>query len=568
MEVEIADQVYVYNQAPKNRPQQELLKQTYLVELLADCTAAHWDAIDSVPKPAAGDEDRAFSALPSKKSRRRDVDPPSLDEGQAKYAMDLLLRLIATPTQADELVSQVSGGKSNTGSLAEEKSLDGLPRKATDLERATFKVIEFLSASNWNLVYHTMRAKLKYLRTSSAEDLDASGLQFIAHLSLNQRKLSLVIQEISGSFLPLRKAAQNTLAGLLPEAIHRWIDSHPKDFVNLHTTPQRLEGGADVLFDFATSLADSKRRTIIWPLQTALILLLPEVFIHADMNGSQRGNSLAKKIVFLNNLRQALKLSKSADIAASCLITICRAGSLFPTDSDSALLGFAQDIQNDMSAEIFKRHSHGAMEDAMDRDVLIKAFVSLARLSVDSVVEHLIPKCLDKNSPMSFKITVFAGAAVLASQSNSEQYASLFKVIAPDLREYLHGVASMRDAAHNGNTQQFNSTVTDKMRQKNISSDSIGSVELLYQLLELLKIRPILLYENFDASSGPDEWDKLADGSVNAILKLISDDDEFVRNSTVIFARRMMSPEAFHLASRMEILRQDDNVLNFFWAGT
>jgi neurofibromin 1 len=539
------------------------------VELLADCTAAHWDAIDSVPKPAAGDEDRAFSALPSRKSRRRDIDPPSLDEGQAKYAMDLLLRLIATPTQADELASQGSGGKSNTGSLAEEKSLDGLPKKATDLERATFKVIEFLSASNWNLVYHAMKAKLKYLRTSSAEDLDAGGLQFIAHLSLNQRKLSLVIQEISGSFLPLRKAAQNTLAALLPEAIHRWIDSHPKDFVNLHMTPHRLEGGADVLFDFATSLADSKRRTIIWPLQTALILLLPEVFIHADMNGSQRGNSLAKKIVFLNNLRQALKLPKSADIAASCLITICRAGSLFPADSDSALLGFAQDIQNDMSAEIFKRHSHGtAMEDAMDRDVLIKAFVSLARLSVDSVVEHLIPKCLDKNSPMSFKITVFAGAAVLASQSNSEQYASLFKVIAPDLREYLHGVSSMRDAAHNGNAQQFNSTVTDKMRQKNISSDSIGSVELLYQLLELLKIRPILLYENFDASSGPDEWDRLADGSVNAILKLISDDDEFVRNSTVIFARRMMSPEAFHLASRMEILRQDDNVLNFFWAGT
>ncbi|KAA8914567.1 hypothetical protein FN846DRAFT_896963 [Sphaerosporella brunnea] len=409
-----------------------------------------------------------------------------------------------------------------------------------------------------------MRAKLKILRSSS-EDLDASGLQFIAHLSLNQKKLSLVLQEISGSFLPLRKMSQNTLAALLPEAIHRWIDSHPKDFMQLHQSQQRLEGGADVLFDFAGSLTDStKRRAVIWPLQTALVLLLPEVFVHADMSGSQRGNSLAKKIVFLNNLRQALRQPKSADIAASCLITICRAGSLFTNDSDSALLSFALDMQNDLREEIFRKPTPGVPtpEDGVDRDVLIKAFVSLARLSVDSVVEHLVPRCLDKNSPMSYKIVVFAAAAVLASQPNPEQFGLLFDNIAPELREYLHGISSMRTAA---SAVPFNGSLNERMR-RNISTDSIGSVELLYQLLELLKIRPLLLYENLDTRG--DNWNQLLDKSVDSILKLVCDDDEFVRNSTVIFARRLLSPEAFQVATHKDMRQDADKVLEFFWTGT
>jgi neurofibromin 1 len=303
---------------------------------------------------------------------------------------------------------------------------------------------------------------------------------------------------------------------------------------------------------------------VIWPLQTALVLLLPEVFVHADMSGSQRGNSLAKKIVFLNNLRQALRQSKSADIAASCLITICRAGSLFANDSDSALLSFALDMQNDMREEIFKKPSSGvpAVEDSVERDVLIKAFVSLARLSVDSVVEHLVPRCLDKNSPMSYKITVFAGAAVLASQPRPEQFALLFEAIAPELREYLHGISSMRTAA---SAVPFNGSLNERMR-RNISTDSIGSVELLYQLLELLKIRPLLLYENL--STHGDNWNQMLDKSIDSILKLVCDDDEFVRNSTVIFARRLLSPEAFQTATNMDANQNADKVLEFFWTGT
>lgn len=555
-----------------------LLSQTYLAELLADCTASHWDKVDALHKEhnSLNDENHGITGgFQPRRGRRREVDPPPLDESQAQYTVDLLLRLVSNH-QADE-----HPGKQGNGAAAAQSDdrLEGLPKKSTDLERAVYKVIEYISASNSPLVHNVMKNKLRMLRIVEKE-VDASDLTFIAHLSLNQRKLSQVIKEISGSYLPLRQAAQNTLASLLPEAIHRWIDSHPKDFIDLHMTQQRLEGGADVLFDISNpGSGDSqkekadyvKRRPILWPLQTALVLLLPEVFVQADMSTTQRGNSLAKKIVFLNNLRQALRQPRAADIAASCLITICRAGSLFPADSDSALLSFALDIQNDMREEIFKKHLYNqpAGEDVgMDRDVLIKAFVSLARLSVDSAVEHLLPRCFDKGSPMSFKITVFASAAVLASQQNAEQYRTLFLAIAPELREYLHGITSMRKAT-GANGLQFGGTISEKMRHQNISTDSIGSVELLYQLLELLKIRPFLLYENMPQGDDPQEWTRLADKSINSILKLIYDEDEFVRNSTVIFARRLLSPENFHFALHLhENGDGRQGMLNMFWVAT
>jgi neurofibromin 1 len=349
--------------------------------------------------------------ISTRKTRRREREPPPLDDIQAKYVLELLLRLTATPM--DDGHGSSMGKKENNNSQSEERSLDGLPKKASDLERASFRVIEYISASNWALVFHTMSQRLKFLRTTASDDSDASGLQFIAHMWINQEKLSLIIKEISGSFLPLRKPAQNMLAALLPETIHRWIEAHPKDFVDLHVNNRKLEKGVDNLFDIATSLAGGAgRRTIIWPLQTALILLLPDVFWTLEMRSEQRGS---KKVAFLNDLRRSLRLARSSDIAASCLIIMCRAGSLFPAESDSALLSFALDVQNEVTEEIFRRQQFGE-DPSVDRDIMIKAFVSSARLGVDSVVENLLPRCLDKNSPITFKITVFAGVAVLASQ--------------------------------------------------------------------------------------------------------------------------------------------------------
>lgn len=158
-------------------------------------------------------------------------------------------------------------------------------------------------------------------------------------------------------------------------------------------------------------------------------------------------------------------------------------------------------------------------------------------------------------------------------QSNAEAFNCLYRAIAPEVREYFINIATMRKT-NSANGSPGGTTTT---RHKNSSSDSIGSVELLYQLLELLKIRPLLMFENLLGSplscngdyhpEGPDPemWDRLGDRIINAILRLIYDDDEFVRNSTVVFARRLLSTEAF----QMTIQESDGfSLLGFFWKAT
>ena len=59
-----------------------------------------------------------------------------------------------------------------------------------------------------------------------------------------------------------------------------------------------------------------------------------------------------------------------------------RAGSFFPAELDSALLGLALDVQNEVTEEIFRRQQFGK-DPNVNRNIMIKAFVSSARLCVD-----------------------------------------------------------------------------------------------------------------------------------------------------------------------------------------
>ena len=109
------------------------------------------------------------------------------------------------------------------------------------------------------------------------------------------------VAELYASFLHLKKPYQHCISILLPETIQNWVDSHPHEFVNLHMSQRRLEGGADVLFDIANNMVDStKKRAMLWPLQTSLVLLLPEVFLLASMLGEVNRSTNAKRVSDIN----------------------------------------------------------------------------------------------------------------------------------------------------------------------------------------------------------------------------------------------------------------------------
>jgi len=151
--------------------------------------------------------------------------------------------------------------------------------------------MEYISSSNWSRVLEYLKSALQQATHQSAGnttqssfvvDDDRSALitiRLISHFWVDSRKLSVVIQELCGSFLHLRKSFQTTVAIVLPLLITRWLEHNPKEFIDLHTTRKRLDGGAETLFDMTNSMLDGgRRKALLYPFQTSLLFLLPDVF--------------------------------------------------------------------------------------------------------------------------------------------------------------------------------------------------------------------------------------------------------------------------------------------------
>ncbi|KAF3925492.1 Neurofibromin [Arthrobotrys entomopaga] len=536
-----------------------LLSQTFLVELLADCLSAHWDSVNEEEFRQNQDQDQdgakatpRVSPLTARKIRR--IEPPPLNEILARHILDLVLRLCPSPVTTDEPAAPPAqpSTTARNGQTSTSSDEPNYVPKVSDLDKAVYSIMEFLSASNWPLVFQTLQRVLKQLRHAGSDEYDANGIQLLAHVWINSKQLSQILSDIYAAFYHIKKPHQQLIAQLLPDTILKWIDTHPQEFINLHLSQRRLEGGADVLFDIVNNMVDSgKKKAIFWPMQTALLLLIPEVFL-ASMLGETNRNVNAKRVLFLENLKKTLR-QRFADIAALCLVTICRAASYFDTNSEIAILSFALDVQNDMKEEIFKRKFDE--DTALDRDIMVKAFVSLCHLSKDQVVDNLVPRLLDRASHMSYKVAVFTGAAIIASQDRTNSFVTLYQAISPDVRDFLYTI---------GNAKRNNPTNNGvNRRTENQSSESLLSTELLHQLLELLKIRPNLLFEGAIKEESSTFFEK----TLSCILNCASEDDTLIQKLSTEFARRLISREANTLHSNNTSTKTEAEIQVESWKG-
>lgn len=86
----------------------------------------------------------------------------------------------------------------------------------------------------------------------------------------------------------LKKSAQLFVAVILRRAIWNWIETYPSEFMRLCHSQKRLEGGPEILFDICNSLADTTRKkAVLWPLQTMLLILSPDVLLSSALSESR-----------------------------------------------------------------------------------------------------------------------------------------------------------------------------------------------------------------------------------------------------------------------------------------
>jgi neurofibromin 1 len=184
-----------------------------------------------------------------------------------------------------------------------------------------------------------------------------------------------------------------------------------------------------------TMFDGGRRKALLYPFQTSLILLLPDVFEVASNMRDVRSSSISKKVSFLEMLRKALR--NRNETAVSCMTSILRVARHFNLDSDAAILSYALDIQEEVREAVFRKTTAGMDSSILDTSLMTAAFVSLTHLNFEHCVDSLAPLCFASNAPHNFKLSAMAACSHFARQSNAQEYQSLFAKVADFIRTQL-----------------------------------------------------------------------------------------------------------------------------------
>jgi neurofibromin 1 len=271
---------------------------------------------------------------------------------------------------------------------------------------------------------------------------------------------------------------------------------------------KKLDGGPDVLFDICLSLADTTRKkAILWPLQTMLLILCPDILASAtNMDGPRN----SKKSVFLATLKSSLKAGRMAELAAICYVDICKAATYVARSDASALRHIVPDIENELKGQLFDSEKPLIADSMMSglgiiidhRSLLADCLVAMFRLNPRHALRSLFPSCLDRRAPTLFKISLVKACLAIASEENrlpwNPSVTALYDSLSGPLRKLFIDFASKDfskvDVMNAGPRKTIISNpVNDKKAKKDVRLDQTNErLELILDMLRLYQTDPKL----------------------------------------------------------------------------
>jgi len=389
-------------------------------------------------------------------------------------------------------------------------------------------------------------------------------MRLLSFCWVDGRKLGQIIQEICPRFLHFRRQCQHTVAVIIPLLITRWIDRYPQEFVQLHLSRRRLDGGADTLFDMTLTFAnDSGRRRaaqVLNPFQTTLLFLMPDVFEVASDLRVARGGNISKKVAFLESLRKTI-LNRNEQ-SGSCLVSLLRAARHFDAEADAAILSYAMDVKNDIRDAVFRRTTSPSEASIFDQSMMTAAFISLAHINSEGLTESLVPTCLHPNSPQSFKIAVVQGCAYFARQSDGERYKKLLKSVVPFVQAQLKGAANTSSLAASTSTMM---SAAGSYALRGPEADS--PTYMLFNLIDFVDALPNLV---FGLEPGGDVAPELSEVVFSSLIKCVISPDVLVqRLASRVTANILGNEKTLEDLRRSGTLAHGAALLRFeFWMRT
>ena len=561
-----------YSKNATTHPTHVLLSELYLLALLADCCSSHWDtsstaaaAVDATADLASSTSTRDATQFDDSAGRRKARYPPPvvLDGALVRRIFDIV-RIFLNPTPdgqvlssktilddyASESLSIPSSSASDTPktpvSSRSEDVIDAsqmLDSRISEIETHVKVVVEYVTASSWKPSLEYFKGVVYRIRTVLSAQVPPPQnsvnveeeqsclvvLRLMAYFSVSRNKMGQILQEICSSFLHFRKQFQNAVAIATPLLIIRWIERFPHEFVELHLMRLRVDSTAETLFDMAQTIGDNiRRKTLLFPMQTSLLFLTPDVFEVATNLREARGGGMAKKVAFLEGLRKMLR--NKSDQAAYCLVTLLRVARHFDIDGDAAIVSYAMDFQDEVRDAIFYK-APGSPEPAFyDQDLITASFVSLTHLNFDMCMDSLCISCISPTAPQPFKIAVIQACSHFARLENSNMYEPLYRSTSAFIQSQMRIMST-----------HLTSTYATASALQQRSVDYGVPIPMICSILEFLAASPTTLFQG--EPEDPDDGDSFFQSNIEAFMACMIVSDEAVRQLAVSVAPRLFTED-------------------------
>lgn len=284
----------------------------------------------------------------------------------------------------------------------------------------------------------------------------------------------------------MRNEGKLIFAKMMRKAIWKWIEEYPKQFIEVCASDSHLLSGSEVLFDMCSATADnSRKRAVLWPLQTILLVLSPEFLMQAFLDTAPVQN---RRTGFLNLLKKTLQGTRNADIAAVCYVDLCKAATYVPPHTESVLRSLATDVEIDLKDKVWSFKKNASSDSLMsalgyniDRYTLATDFLlSSLRLYPEKTISELIPSCIQENVPILFKLAFVKSCLILVQDEKPLSWnptiSSMYDGLCPQLRKLFL------------QTIQLDLSSTPTSKKKDTYSNHNNRVELLLDMLKLFRL--------------------------------------------------------------------------------
>ncbi|GAA5815422.1 hypothetical protein MFLAVUS_008930 [Mucor flavus] len=472
------------------------------------------------------------------------IDPPPLDEALVTFLLVLMSRFLSQMHVIEERNDQVSllSTEHTNESLAITIKVDP---QALEYIREIYitsgKVLYYVSASNWSSYYAKIKNAVNILgAVSESSELNPPEVRILAFACLNIPKLHTVLSDLSPYFLNMKIQGKMLFAKMMRMAIWKWMEMKPSQFAEICASSSRPLAGSEILFDMCNVSADSSRKkSVLWPLQTILLALTPDLLVQAFLDDRGLQN---RRTGFPRQLKKALQASRTQEIAAVCYVDLCKAASYISPNEDTILRHIAADVEDILQEKIwdFSRTSAvDSISSSLGYSISHQALVTdyfLARLCLNTqkTLSTLVPTLLEEDVPTVFKQAFINSCLTVILEEKTLPWNptinSMYDSICTPLRRIFVQTVKVELSSTPSRSDISNQTSGSKKLNGSGDKKNQNIAALLQSILKLFRLDPLC------ALLGGSEDNVRVDenaGIMTSMINLMKHNDRRVRRSAI-----------------------------------